>query len=94
MCLAALAISTPAALADTSDPLAESYKLEASNDLAGAARAMRKVVDASPSRYFPRLRLAYLWLAIGDYPGAVDGYRRDGAPRRPRSSRCSASSSR
>ena len=57
------------------DPLADSYKLQTNNDVAGAVKAMRKVVDAAPSGYFPRLRLAYLSSLVGDYTGAADGYR-------------------
>ena len=61
------------AVADT-DPLAESYRLQTKNDLAGALKAMRKAVAASPGSYFVNLRLAYLSTLTGDWAGALDGY--------------------
>jgi Tfp pilus assembly protein PilF len=57
-----------------SEELAESYKLQAS-DLAASVKAMRKVVEAAPNAYFPRLRLGYLSSLAGDNAGALAAYR-------------------
>ena len=57
------------------DPLADSYTLQTGNDLAGAVKAMRRTVEAQPSSYFARLRLAYLASLAGDSTGATDAYR-------------------
>jgi Tfp pilus assembly protein PilF len=69
----ALVLRSAAASSD-SDVLADSYKLQAT-DLAAAVKAMRKVVDASPNAYFPRLRLAYLSSLAGDHVAALAAYR-------------------
>jgi tetratricopeptide (TPR) repeat protein len=65
--------------ADDVDPLAESYRLEARNDAAGAARLMRRVADSAPRRYFPRLRHAWLELKAGVYGDAAESYQRAAA---------------
>lgn len=71
--LAGAALAQPSSTA--ADPLAASYKLEASKDVAGAVRAMRLAVEATPNAYFPRVRLAYLDALAGDQAGAADAYR-------------------
>ena len=71
----ALALAAPRARADAApDPLAESYRLQNKNDLAGAIKATRKAIDAAPSAYFPRIRLAYLDTLAGDWAGAAAAY--------------------
>ena len=67
--------AAPSASADATDPLSESYKLQTANDTAGAVKAMRRAVEATPNTYFLRLRLAYLSSLVGDYAGAADAYR-------------------
>ena len=54
--------------------LADSYKLHAAGNLAGAIRFMKSAVEYSPRDYFPRLRLGYLQILAGDYAGAADSY--------------------
>jgi tetratricopeptide (TPR) repeat protein len=70
-----LVVTAPAVRADAAaDPLAESYRLQTKNDLAGAIKATRKAIDATPSAYFPRIRLAYLDTLAGDWTGAAAAY--------------------
>lgn len=69
--LAGAALAQPSS---TADPLASSYKLEAGKDLAGAIRQVRLAVEAAPSAYFPRIRLAYLDALAGDQAGAAAAY--------------------
>jgi tetratricopeptide (TPR) repeat protein len=71
---ASLALVLGAAPARADEPLADSYKLQTKNDLAGAVRAMREAVTAAPTAYFPRLRLAYLASLAADYATAADSY--------------------
>jgi murein DD-endopeptidase MepM/ murein hydrolase activator NlpD/urea transporter/cytochrome c-type biogenesis protein CcmH/NrfG len=56
------------------DPLAESYRLESSQDLEAAAAAAARAVRKSPRQYFPLIRLAYLESASKKYSLAAEHY--------------------
>jgi tetratricopeptide (TPR) repeat protein len=74
--LALLAAPAVAASADAGgDALATSYQLQSDNDISGAVKAMKKAVEANPSSYFSRVRLAYLSALANDQAGAIEHYR-------------------
>jgi len=61
---------------ETTESLAASFALEMKGELVAALRAAQHVADANSSRYFPRLRVAYLELRLKRYSAAVVDYGR------------------
>jgi urea transporter/Flp pilus assembly protein TadD len=57
-----------------SNPLADTYRFEASGDLSRAIQAATEAVGAHPRQYFPLLRLAYLEFAAKRFRPAAEHY--------------------
>lgn len=72
--LAAPQEKSPPVREDPSKAMVLSYQFQAEGDYAGAARALRPLIDAQPKAYFPRLRQAYLLLQCADYTNAAEAY--------------------
>ena len=75
--LAALAVALGSDRAGAAgDPLEDSFALEAKGDLTGAWRASREAAEQNPTRYFARIRVAFLELGLKNYAAAADDYAR------------------
>lgn len=61
------------------DTLGESFALESRGLVKEALQASRETAEQSPSRYFPRLRTAYLELQLKQFSAAADDYARAAA---------------
>jgi tetratricopeptide (TPR) repeat protein len=61
------------------DLLGDSFALESRGLVAEALQASREAAEQSPSRYFPRLRSAYLELRLKHFSAAAEDYSRAAA---------------